>query len=66
MSNIATSTTKTNTKNENSAVNNAYPTLLVALQDIATYYGVDIDGTYKKDKAPLNGDLVRGSFYLKP
>lgn len=66
MSNIATSTKTPKTTAENASVNNAYPTLLTALQDMATFYGVEIKGIYVKPTAGLNGDAFRGSFYVKP
>lgn len=66
MSNVASSTVKPNTKEQNSAVTNFDPTLLTALQDIATAYGIELYGGYvKKNAAPLNGDSFKGTFHVR-
>lgn len=66
MSNIQASPKTPNQKAENASVASAYPTLLTALQDMATFYGVEISGKYVKPSAGLSGDPSRGSFYVKP
>ena len=67
MSNIATSNTVANTKNENSAAQVFNPTFLTALQDLSTYFGVELFGSFvQSGKKPLVGDSYKGSFHVKP
>ena len=66
MSNIATSPKTPEAKAENKSVAAVSPTFLQALQDMSTFYGVEIKGSYVKPTAALNGDAYRGSFYVKP
>ena len=67
MANITASPTKTNIKNENKAVTAFDPTFLTALQDMATYYGVELWGNYAKTgKVAISGDTFKGSFHLHP
>ena len=66
MTNIASSATKQNTKNENNAATNLDPNFLQALQDLATYFNVEIWGSYAKSGvAPVNGDTFKGTFHVK-
>ena len=65
MSNIPTSTTEVKKKNENISVTNLDPNLLTALQDLATYFNVEIWGTYVKPGVAVNGDSFKGSFHVK-